>query len=632
MINPENGISVIMPTYNQSSFILCAILSLKNQEFSNWELIIINDGCTDDTHVVLQDVLEDTRIRYYKNDDNKGLGISLNIGIEASRYNNIAYLPSDDVYYKHHLQSLYDTLLSDNDSILAYSGLRYNYTYSTRDNHCASSKGQIPGSWLQLVQVLHKKNSCKWVERDEMVTDNLFWMYWRKIAGKGMFLPTSETSCEWSNHSKQRHKIINKNLGGGLSTYREHYQVKVPVLFYSTSGERFNEKEYYAPFRQKVQPSKTGLKILLVGELSYNPERIFALEEAGHKLYGLWTQNTAFFYNVGPLPFGNVIDIPYEGWVKTVNEIKPDIIYAQQGSPAVKIGLEVIRNMPQIPFVWHFKEGPFMCRDKGEWNELMQLYKLADGHIHIHQMAKDWYEQFLPHKTKPFMFIDGDLAKNNWFNNERTPLLSESDGEIHTLFIGRPIGINPEDIGTLARQKIHIHFYGTYQVTWKDWVTKALKEAPGYFHIHPNCFPNNWTKEFSQYDAGWLHFFKSENEGDLLKASWHDMNYPARLSTLAAAGLPMIQYNNSGNWVAGQLLLEKLDAGIFIKNFEELGPKLNEKTRMNELRENIWKHRMEFTFDYYVSELTAFFKEVIENKKVSKSNTRKKTSKLQAQP
>ena len=55
----EAFFSVIMPTYNQASFIRRAILSLYKQTYSNWELIIINDGCTDETEIFISDFLED---------------------------------------------------------------------------------------------------------------------------------------------------------------------------------------------------------------------------------------------------------------------------------------------------------------------------------------------------------------------------------------------------------------------------------------------------------------------------------------------------------------------------------------------------------------------------------------------
>jgi glycosyltransferase involved in cell wall biosynthesis len=91
-----NGISVIMPTYNQASFIRRAIASVENQTFTNWELIIINDGCTDETDVFISDFLNNPRIKYLKNDTNMGMGYSLNRGISEAVFDYIAYLPSDD--------------------------------------------------------------------------------------------------------------------------------------------------------------------------------------------------------------------------------------------------------------------------------------------------------------------------------------------------------------------------------------------------------------------------------------------------------------------------------------------------------------------------------------------------------
>ena len=47
--------SVIMPTFNQCAFIRRAIKSLMEQTFNHWELIIVNDGCTDDTEEFISD-------------------------------------------------------------------------------------------------------------------------------------------------------------------------------------------------------------------------------------------------------------------------------------------------------------------------------------------------------------------------------------------------------------------------------------------------------------------------------------------------------------------------------------------------------------------------------------------------
>ena len=61
-----DGFSILMPTYNQASFIRRAILSLQKQTYQNWELIIINDGCTDETGFFVADYLSDPKIRYIK--------------------------------------------------------------------------------------------------------------------------------------------------------------------------------------------------------------------------------------------------------------------------------------------------------------------------------------------------------------------------------------------------------------------------------------------------------------------------------------------------------------------------------------------------------------------------------------
>jgi glycosyltransferase involved in cell wall biosynthesis len=53
----EDGISVLMPVYNQASFIRRAIQSLISQTYTDWELIIINDGSTDETELFIADFL-----------------------------------------------------------------------------------------------------------------------------------------------------------------------------------------------------------------------------------------------------------------------------------------------------------------------------------------------------------------------------------------------------------------------------------------------------------------------------------------------------------------------------------------------------------------------------------------------
>jgi glycosyltransferase involved in cell wall biosynthesis len=610
-----NGFSVIMPTFNHASFIRRAILSLQKQTYTKWELIIVNDGCTDKTEEYLFGLLADPQITYIKNEKNRGLGYALNQGLNRARYDYIAYLPSDDFYYENHLESLRKKIEQYEDIVLVYSGMKFATTDTMNFFPDNETKRSRRGYYLQLVQTAHKKTADRWVERDEWVTEDLYLMFWNKLLNKGAFVATQSITCFWTNHPFQRHKIIAEKYRGGLNYYRLYYQVDKPIKL-RVSKYKFTDEEYlYKDFRARVKPAQQPLKILLVGELAYNSERIYALEEAGHKLYGLWVQRPPFSFNaVGPVPFGHIEDIPFNNWEKHIRKIQPDIIYALLNFSAVPLACLVLKKNPDIPFVWHFKEGPSVCLNNGVWNDLVYLYTYADGKIYINQTVKDYYDQFtLPGKLT--CILDGDLPKQDHFQRSFSKRLSESDGAIHTIVAGRMIGISPFDMNKLASHNIHIHLYSeNYHEERVAGNNVLLQAAPKHFHIHPHCSHLHWVEELSQYDAAWLHCFESKNNGDLLKISWDDLNIPARINTYMAAGLPIIQRNNAGHIVATQQRIEELNIGILFNDYDDLSGQLKNRRKMEQLRENVMKHRMLFSFDYHVPGLIAFFRKVIQHK------------------
>jgi hypothetical protein len=328
--------------------------------------------------------------------------------------------------------------------------------------------------------------------------------------------------------------------------------------------------------------------------------------------------NDPYWYNaVGPLPFGHVQDIPQENWIEAVRKLQPDIIYALLNWQAVPFAHTVVMSNPGIPFVWHFKEGPFICLEKGTWPQLIDLYTRSDGQIYISPEMRNWFTTVIPENAcSDFsLVLDGDLPKRDWFTSHRSPLLSQIDGEIHTVVPGRPIGLHPETLGELAQQGIHLHFYGDFtQGQWVRWIERAQGFAPKHLHLHPNVDQEHWVSEFSQYDAGWLHFIKSDNQGDLRRAIWDDLNYPARIGTLVAAGLPMLQCDNRGAAVATQTLAQEFEIGLFFTDMQQLRAQLGDTKSMAELRANVWRHREKFTFDYHADRLVNFFRHVIEEK------------------
>jgi glycosyltransferase involved in cell wall biosynthesis len=94
---PSSKVSIIMPTYNRAEYIIETIESIRNQTYSNWELIIVDDGSDDNTEeLILQ--IKDERIRFYKAGRIGVNGRIKNIGLEKASGELIAFIDSDDLW------------------------------------------------------------------------------------------------------------------------------------------------------------------------------------------------------------------------------------------------------------------------------------------------------------------------------------------------------------------------------------------------------------------------------------------------------------------------------------------------------------------------------------------------------
>ncbi len=100
--------SVIIPLYNKEEHILDTLNSVLNQTFTDFEIIIINDGGTDQSSTLVSNV-HDPRIRliYQKN---QGVSVARNNGITTSIGDYIALLDADDIWLPHHLTSLHQLI------------------------------------------------------------------------------------------------------------------------------------------------------------------------------------------------------------------------------------------------------------------------------------------------------------------------------------------------------------------------------------------------------------------------------------------------------------------------------------------------------------------------------------------
>lgn len=100
---PVVEISVLLPTYNRGHILTRAIESVLKQTFSFWELLILDDGSSDNTELTVQKYLLDKRIKYFKL-EHKGQMPSLNFGVQKASGAIISFIDSDDWYDVNHLE------------------------------------------------------------------------------------------------------------------------------------------------------------------------------------------------------------------------------------------------------------------------------------------------------------------------------------------------------------------------------------------------------------------------------------------------------------------------------------------------------------------------------------------------
>jgi hypothetical protein len=148
-------------------------------------------------------------------------------------------------------------------------------------------------------------------------------------------------------------------------------------------------------------------------------------------------------------------------------------------------------------------------------------------------------------------FMDSDRPKEEFMNDDFAPRLSDADGEIHTVCIGRPFGI---DYLAAARHGIHVHIYSNnYDDPLKAIGDEATRLCR-YVHVHSSLqtiganwaevqrTKSQWVREFSRYDAGWSYI------GDAFP--WKPLEnraaIPNRLSTYVLAGIPIITDRRPG--------------------------------------------------------------------------------------
>ena len=111
----EALVSIITPTFNSGKFISETILSVQNQTYQNWEMIIVDDGSSDNTiEIVKQIAKQDSRIQFFPQKQNVGPAKTRNIGIANAKGKFMTFLDADDIWFPKFIENSIQTIKNTN--------------------------------------------------------------------------------------------------------------------------------------------------------------------------------------------------------------------------------------------------------------------------------------------------------------------------------------------------------------------------------------------------------------------------------------------------------------------------------------------------------------------------------------
>jgi glycosyltransferase involved in cell wall biosynthesis len=145
MSEKKPTVSVIIPTYNRADCITKSIDSVLSQNYNDYEIIVVDDGSTDNTRQILQVYVDKGLIRYIYQ-DNAGCAAARNVGISTAKGEWIAFLDSDDRWLPDKLAVQMQYLLETGLDV-CFTNIAFEYNQDSKIDISNPKQGQ-PDRWI----------------------------------------------------------------------------------------------------------------------------------------------------------------------------------------------------------------------------------------------------------------------------------------------------------------------------------------------------------------------------------------------------------------------------------------------------------------------------------------------------
>ena len=383
------------------------------------------------------------------------------------------------------------------------------------------------------------------------------------------------------------------------------------------------------------------MRLLLVGALSWHPERLRSLYERGHRLWGLWSRSMAWDQGPYAATADCISPVALADAATAIRDLRIDCVYSLfqvyhprlWGPPAAGIDHDVWTLLRTL--LVERERGTFDVPIVRHWGFDVQhidpvVTRALDGHIFCNREKHAYWtaavaqggcgvEAFAHNGVVEF--LDSDRPKLEFMNDDFSEPPPRHSDEVHTVCIGRPFGI---DYLAAARRGIHVHTYGNnvddvYRMISRDLsLSSACREGAllrRFLHVHPSLQANGtsweeirrakarWVREFSRYDAGWSYV-----GGPL---PWEPLDdraaIPNRIATYVLAGLPVITDRRPGYYRYDELARLGANIDFVGADYDGLRVRLDHEIRTREKRGNALRVRADYSFEATIDPLLDVF-------------------------
>lgn len=248
-------VSVVIPTHNRVNLLPRAIDSALRQTYNDLEVIVVSDGSTDNTDVLMQKYANNSRVRYINYTPAKGGNYARNIGIDAAKGEFVAFLDDDDEWYLTKIEKQVALMEADEEVGLVYTGI--NCIYVNEDisySFVPSLRGDLSKKILfrnyigSTSSVMLRKSFCQSCRFDENLQALQDFDLWIKVLQNCKADVVSEPMVNYYN-------------------YRNQTQVSSSTAKYIKASDYINKK--YADLFKKLTPQEYRQKqvndIMLLG-------------------------------------------------------------------------------------------------------------------------------------------------------------------------------------------------------------------------------------------------------------------------------------------------------------------------------------------------------------------------------